>query len=103
MNLESLKKIANARTKPKWVFHAPDCLYPDGHIGSEDGGFVCEPLTLTCPDAIFIAAADKYFDQLLKIAEAAKDAIPFLGGWAGYENKRETLEKAIAELERVRE
>lgn len=110
MKLEEMKRIAEARTKGEWCQEALGetdgrTLYVDnGKPNYEDWPTLAEDMP--GEDAEFIALAANTYDQLLKIAECAKDLMGSTGKvYQGFPGKLEWpelhyLKQALEELEK---
>lgn len=82
-SLDSMKKIAEARTKGKWCHEALGeygdlTLYVDnGKPNYEDWQIISEDIPENA-DIEFIAMAANNFDKLIKVVEAAKKVQPMI-------------------------
>jgi len=83
MNLEEIKRIANARTKDKWF--AADWWLP-------------VEISVSKEDAEFIAMAANNWDKLMAVVEAAQEVLDGMGNFFAPK-----LHAALKELEDIHE
>lgn len=91
MELEELKRIAEARTKGKWT----DTPY--SWIQREDGSPFFEIDSAHLGDRKFICMAANHFDALLDVVEAAKTVV----NGRMFANDLMKIEKSIKKLEQI--